>query len=403
MQNNQRHIPTSNEVSELRRCLNHVWDAINNINNSNANKTTSKVTAVVSAVAGSNPVLSGGGSGSGGTVTSVSLTMPADFAVTGSPVISAGTLAVSYSNQNQGLAFMSPKSSTGVPTFRAIYCQDINDIASLYLGISATAADSSKLNGQAPSYYQVAYALLTTLGSLTNAAGALCNSGTGTLSWNNTFLTTISGISAGGDLGSTYPNPTVLKLNGQALPAFGITAANLRWSGTAFQMDTTSYQPLAARLTAIANLIAAAGVLKNDGADNFSYVGSALAARTSITPYTTGTLAAGAATNFTVVVKKSATLEVVATDHPAWIRIYGTAAALAADASRNQSVSPTAGTGIYLDAITTAGILTINLSPAPSFVNNDTSPADVAYVSITNLSGASTTITLNLTYLPEEA
>ena len=51
------------------------------------------------------------------------------------------------------------------------------------LASGGTAVNSSQLNGQSASYYQVAYTLLTTLGSLTNASGFLSNNGSGTLSW----------------------------------------------------------------------------------------------------------------------------------------------------------------------------------------------------------------------------
>lgn len=67
---------------------------------------------------------SSGGGGSG-TVTSVSLTMPAFFSVTGSPITTTGTLAVSLTNQSQNLIFAGPTSGSAPPTFRSLVAADI--------------------------------------------------------------------------------------------------------------------------------------------------------------------------------------------------------------------------------------------------------------------------------------
>lgn len=53
-------------------------------------------------------------------VTSVGLSMPAMFAVSGSPVTSAGTLTVNLVNQNQHFVFAAPANALGVPSFRAL-------------------------------------------------------------------------------------------------------------------------------------------------------------------------------------------------------------------------------------------------------------------------------------------
>lgn len=66
-----------------------------------------------------------GGGGSSGTVTSVGLTMPAIFNVTGSPVTASGDIGVTLNTQTQRLFFASPSGSTGVPTFRGIVAQDV--------------------------------------------------------------------------------------------------------------------------------------------------------------------------------------------------------------------------------------------------------------------------------------
>lgn len=75
-----------------------------------------------SSVTGSGSGSSGGGSGS---VTSVGLTMPSIFDVSGNPITSSGTLAVSFASQSQNLVLASPNGSSGTPSFRALVASDI--------------------------------------------------------------------------------------------------------------------------------------------------------------------------------------------------------------------------------------------------------------------------------------
>lgn len=67
---------------------------------------------------------SGGGGGSG-TVTSVGLSLPAIFSVTGSPVTTSGTLTGSLVSQARNLVLASPNGSSGVPSFRALATGDL--------------------------------------------------------------------------------------------------------------------------------------------------------------------------------------------------------------------------------------------------------------------------------------
>ncbi|CAB4147910.1 hypothetical protein UFOVP505_56 [uncultured Caudovirales phage] len=65
------------------------------------------------------------GSGTG-TVTSVALTMPAIFSVTGSPVTAAGTLDAALANQSANRVFAGPiGGGAAAPTFRALVAADI--------------------------------------------------------------------------------------------------------------------------------------------------------------------------------------------------------------------------------------------------------------------------------------
>lgn len=68
------------------------------------------------------------GSGSG-SVSSVALSAPNIFSVSGSPITSSGTLALSLVNQNANLVFASPASgAAAAPTFRSLVSNDLPDL-----------------------------------------------------------------------------------------------------------------------------------------------------------------------------------------------------------------------------------------------------------------------------------
>jgi hypothetical protein len=65
------------------------------------------------------------GSAGTGTVTSVSLTMPGIFSVSGSPVTTSGTLAVTLASETANTVFAAPNGGAGTPTFRALVAGDL--------------------------------------------------------------------------------------------------------------------------------------------------------------------------------------------------------------------------------------------------------------------------------------
>jgi hypothetical protein len=68
----------------------------------------------------------GGSSGGAGTVISVDISMPAIFSVSGNPITTSGTLAISLANQNANLVWAGPASgSAAAPTFRVLDPADI--------------------------------------------------------------------------------------------------------------------------------------------------------------------------------------------------------------------------------------------------------------------------------------
>ena len=68
--------------------------------------------------------------GGGGTVTSVGLSLPGMFSVSGSPVTTAGTLAATLTNQNANVVLAGPATgSAAAPTFRALVAADLPSTA----------------------------------------------------------------------------------------------------------------------------------------------------------------------------------------------------------------------------------------------------------------------------------
>ena len=68
-------------------------------------------------------VTAGSGTGS---VTSVALTVPGEFSVSGSPITTSGTLAVTKANQNPNLVYAGPTGGgAAAPTFRALVAADM--------------------------------------------------------------------------------------------------------------------------------------------------------------------------------------------------------------------------------------------------------------------------------------
>lgn len=60
-----------------------------------------------------------------GTVTSVALTAPSEITVTGSPITISGTFALTWANQTTNKVFAAPNGSTGTPSFRLLAAADI--------------------------------------------------------------------------------------------------------------------------------------------------------------------------------------------------------------------------------------------------------------------------------------
>jgi len=71
-----------------------------------------------------------------GTVTSVGLSLPSIFTVSGSPVTSSGTLSATLASQTQSHVFAAPSSGNGAPAFRALAAGDLPDLSGAYLPLA---------------------------------------------------------------------------------------------------------------------------------------------------------------------------------------------------------------------------------------------------------------------------
>lgn len=90
------------------------------------------------------------GGGGGGTVTSVAMTVPSGFSVTGSPITGSGTLAVSLESQAKNKVLASPSNASGTPSFRVLDASDIPNLDASK--INAGTLDAARIPDQSGKY-----------------------------------------------------------------------------------------------------------------------------------------------------------------------------------------------------------------------------------------------------------
>ena len=120
-----------------------------------------------------------------GTVTSVGLSLPAIFVVSGSPITSSGTLTGSLATQTANQLFAGPTTgAAAAPTFRALVVDDIPSIPTSKL------SQSSAANGQYLSWNGTAWVPTTLAGIIgTLVSGRVpVADGTGSLTTDDSFL-----------------------------------------------------------------------------------------------------------------------------------------------------------------------------------------------------------------------
>ena len=193
-----------------------------NINGGAANRiayqSATDVTAFIDAPLFSNTLLKWNGTGfewgtiaGAGTVTSVGLSLPSDFTVTGSPVTSAGILTGTWASQTANKFLASPNGSTGTPSFRAM-----------------VAADVPTLNQ-----------------NTTGTAGSLAGGATGSVPYQTssgvtTFLAAGTGVLVGGSAPSYSTTPTLTGTNFSGIPNGALTNSAVTLGTTSVSLGATS-------------------------------------------------------------------------------------------------------------------------------------------------------------------
>jgi hypothetical protein len=170
---------------------------------------------------------------SGGTVTSVGLSLPAIFNVSGSPVTTAGTLTGSLSNQTANTIFSGPTSGgPATPTFRAMVTEDVPNSAITMAKIAQSGASSGqviKWNGSSWAPATDNGDTYTAGAGISIAAGVITNTGDTDASNDLTTSTSFSGDVSGAynnlQLGTGVVGPT--ELASTAVTPGSYTAADI--------------------------------------------------------------------------------------------------------------------------------------------------------------------------------
>jgi hypothetical protein len=117
---------------------------------------------------------------------------------------------------------------------------------------------------------------------------------------------------------------------------------------------------------------------------------------------TTGSLADAAQADLDITGFKSYTLLTITTDKAARVRLYVNAATRTADASRAEGTDPAADAGLIAEVITT-GAETVIISPGAYGFNLESSPTTNIPCRVTNKSGSTGTVQIDLNILQLES
>ncbi len=137
------------------------------------------------------------------------------------------------------------------------------------------------------------------------------------------------------------------------------------------------------------------------GEVTYDTLGGGLPSRSTATG-TTGSLADAAQADLDITGFKSYTLLTITTDKAARVRLYVTAATRTADAARAEGVDPTSDAGLIAEVITT-GAETVIISPGAYGFNLEGTPTTNIPCRVTNKSGSTGTVQIDLNILQLEA
>jgi hypothetical protein len=213
-----------------------------------------------------------------GTVTSVGLSLPADFVVSGSPVTSSGTLAAAWASQSANLVFASPNGVSGTPGFRAIVAADVPTLNQNTTGQAGSVTNSVTFNSSGGASPGISFngsaartvdystvgapsatgtgasgtwginisgnaATATTASSTTSATVATNIAGGAagsipyqTSSSTTTFLAAGSGVLVGGATPSYSTAPSLTGTNFSSIPNSALSNSSITVNGTAISL-----------------------------------------------------------------------------------------------------------------------------------------------------------------------
>ena len=333
---------------------------------------------VTTIVAGTNISVSGNGTGSvtvsasGGGASGNTVVIKDD----GSTVGAAGTInfgtGVAVSGLSAGIVTVTASGGSG-----GVWSSNAAGInTSAKVGIGTTTADS---------FYELEVqgnANITGFLTATTLRGAVIGDVTGNASSATQLQTArnIGGVSFNGTAAISLPGVNI--------------AGNQNTSGTAANLSGT---PNITVGTVASSDITSTGVVTATSFDG----SNVLKSRTTVTG-STPSIANNGIGNTDITGFKSYGLIQVGLSTAGWLRIYTDNAARANDVNRSVGEDPTPGDGVIADIVTTGLSTTKNITPFTLGGNLDNPVSDKIYVAVTNQSGTTQAISVNLTILKLE-
>ena len=333
---------------------------------------------VTTIVAGTNISVSGNGTGSvtvsasGGGASGNTVVIKDD----GSTVGAAGTInfgtGVAVSGLSAGIVTVTASGGSG-----GVWSSNAAGInTSAKVGIGTTTADS---------FYELEVqgnANITGFLTATTLRGAVIGDVTGNASSATQLQTArnIGGVSFNGTSAINLPGVNI--------------AGNQNTSGTAANLSGT---PNITVGTVASSDITSTGVVTATSFDG----SNDLKSRTTVTG-STPSIANNGIGNTDISGFKSYGLIQVGLSTAGWLRIYTDNAARANDVNRSVGEDPTPGDGVIADIVTTGLSTTKNITPFTLGGNLDNPVSDKIYVAVTNQSGTTQAISVNLTILKLE-